>query len=57
MDDILMMYFAKTLAEYCDNRDCEGCPFNTQNITERCKIATPAYWDIYDKPLDFPNSN
>jgi len=56
MDDI-MRYFAYKLSEYCDNRDCEGCPFNNIKDTERCRIATPAYWDIHDRHIDFPNSN
>lgn len=57
MDDI-MIYFARKLSEYCDNRHCEGCPFeNRTGIgSNRCYIDMPAYWDI-DEPLDFPNSN
>ena len=56
MDDI-MIYFARKLSEYCDNRDCEHCPFDDPQVsTGYCRIDIPAYWNL-NNTLDFPNSN
>ena len=46
LDDI-MIYFAIKLSEYCDDRNCVGCPFAPRNDEDMtCKIGTPAYWEL-----------
>ena len=56
LDDIMVL-FATKLSEYCDNRNCDGCPFapDPTNLYGHCKVSTPAYWELKGH-IDFPNS-
>lgn len=52
----LIVNLAEAIKEYCDDRSCIGCPFAPKNEDLRCRIGTPAYWDL-SNTLDYPNSN
>ena len=52
----VMIFFAKSLKDYCDNTNCDECSFKNVDKGYGCSIATPAYWDI-SNTINFPNSN
>ena len=45
LDDI-MIYFATMLKDYCDNKECDKCPFKNVDHGYGCRISTPAYWEL-----------